>query len=114
MKACILFLMLTCQPRTAQVLTVASTALSVSDTWSTQRNLNTGRFYEKDLIAKPFQEHGASVAYGSTILGAYGLAWVASKMRTSRNWTRKVWWLPQMIVIGSGAYSTQHNIRINK
>lgn len=112
--ACLLTLMLTCQPKAVSALTVAHVAVAFSDTWATQRVFTLARHNnfkatEDNPLTRPFQSHGKPLAYASTYAGLVGLSWVETKMRTSKSWTWKIWWAPRVVLIGASAVGFKNN-----
>lgn len=108
MNECLLILLLSCQPKVASALTLAHATVAFADTWQTQRAVDRcaqrpGCYSsERNPLARPFQTNGKPLAYAATTAGVFGTAWLADRMRRSNNWTRKVWWLPQIgLTVGS-------------
>ena len=116
--ACLLALLLCSQPTSARALTVAHFGVAVADTYSTQRNYDLCRVFagcnpgrmEANPVAKPFQSVGRPVAYAATYWYSVGTSYLAYRMRTSRNWTRKIWWIPQVVGIGAHAWAVNRNV----
>lgn len=105
--------------RDRPVMTVATAqfGLSMADSIQTEifkakMQREGGQFLEVDPFARPFINHpGALYVFDSG--GAIATAWLAHRMRhSSRRWERKLWWLPQSIVItgntGGIIYSAIH------
>jgi len=107
---CVLTLILSCGSKPAAALTLAHAGTALADTWSTQRALDRGG-RELNPLTRPFQTHGQPLAYASTAAGVVGTAWLADRMRRSKNWTRKIWWLPQAALAGVGGWAIHGNLR---
>lgn len=63
-----------------------------------------GYFTEHDPLARPLVNHPPAL-YAFDLAGAYGTAWLGSRMKHSHNVLgRKLWWLPQVVVISGNTY----------
>lgn len=110
MSKCLLFLMLVCGTKKTAALTIVASGTAFADAWSTQRNLARGNYRETDFVARPFEEHGAPIAYASTTAGVWALAFAASRMRRSKTFVRHFWWVPQAVAVGVGGYGAAVNL----
>lgn len=112
MSACLLILLGFCHPTKAQILLNAGTAaVTVVDTYSTQRNFSLGPHPSEDnRLARPFETHGAGVAYAAAAGEAAFDAWLAHKLKESHNRVlRRIWWMPQAASIAGHAWAAEYS-----
>ena len=79
------------------------------DTWSTQRILRRG-YSESNPLARPFVKLPA-LHWAATYVGAVGANWLALRMKRSHCW-RRIWWLPQALIISANGWGIQRNLRM--
>jgi hypothetical protein len=115
---CALTLILSCGSKSATVLNVGHAAVALADTYYTQRSYDLCRVMagcrdvEANALTRPFQRSGKPIAYQSTLVGLSLTSFVSQKMRTSHNWAlKRVWWLPQAVLIGASLYGAQSQAR---
>jgi hypothetical protein len=118
--ACTLALLLSCGSKPAVALNIGHVAVAFTDVHYTQRSYDlcrvfagcTERRVEANPLTRPFQRSGKGLAFGSSYLGLSLSAFAAEKMRTSRNPVlKRLWWLPQGILIGASIYGIRSQIR---
>lgn len=125
MLTCVMTMILACGgSRLAPALNVAHTAVAFSDTYATQRTMDLCNVFagcnpsrvEGNPLMRPFQSVGKPAAYVFTFWGTKAASGLAQKMRTTSSpkwrWTHKVWWLPQVALIGASIYGTQSNVSL--
>ena len=84
-------------------------AAKVRDVGATERNFTSGSvpghsFTEYDPIVRPLVPHPA-LFYGVEAAVAVGADWLGERMRRSTHgWIHNLWWVPQVVDIGSNAY----------
>lgn len=101
----------TMRDRPVMILAAGQLALSVTDSVETEvsvaRLRREGRqFTEFDPLARPLVNHPLAL-YALDAGGAVATAWLAHKMRnSSHSWERRLWWLPQSLVIAGNVSGT--------
>ena len=115
---CALTLILSCGSKSAAALNVSHAAVAFTDVYYTQRSYDLCRVFNgcRDVEANPltraFQRNGRPIAYQSTYVGLSLSSFVGQKMRTSHNRVlRRIWWLPQTVLIGASIYGAQSQAR---
>ncbi|MCI0348221.1 MAG: hypothetical protein L0Z53_02250 [Acidobacteriales bacterium] len=96
------------------ILTAVAFSSAVADVETTQAlraKLERAdlRHVEYNPLARPFVKHRA-VQYAAWSATAGGASWLGWKMKRSRKgWIRRIWWLPQVAVIGANTWGTTQN-----
>lgn len=97
------------------LLTAATFASAVGDTETTQAvrekySCPGCRFIEYNPLARPFVNQRAT-QYAVWTATAGGASWLGWKMKHSRKaWVRKIWWLPQVALIGANTWGITQNV----
>ena len=115
---CALTLILSCGSRSSAVLNVSHAAVAFGDSYYTQRSYDLCRVLagcrdiEANPLTRPFQRAGKPVAYESTYVGLTLASFAAQRMRASDNpVVKRLWWLPQGVLIGASIYGIHSHIR---
>lgn len=109
---CLLLLLLSCGSPAPTLLTATHMSLAIADVYTTQQAAKLPGWREINPLERPFQSHGPAIAYASNITGVMITSAVAYKMRTSHTWLRKVWWVPQVVLIGASGWGLHTTLEI--
>lgn len=107
---CLLILLGLCHPTRVQfTLSVMTAASAFTDSYATQRNFAVLNPHELNPLARPFVTHGPVLNYSSSAVESLSLAFLAHRMKVSHNWTRHVWWLPQIAGVAGHVYGASYS-----
>jgi hypothetical protein len=81
------------------------------DAWTTRRAVGSGYGIEADPLERPFAHSGA--IYATTQVTPLIMDYVGRwMMRSSHNWVRKTWWVPQAASAGVSVGAGVHNYNV--
>jgi hypothetical protein len=81
------------------------------DAWTTRRAVSSGYGVEGNPLERPFAHSGAM--YATTQLTPLIMDYVGHRMmRSSHNWARKAWWVPQAASAGVSVGAGIHNYKV--
>jgi hypothetical protein len=94
-------------------LMFASHGAAAFDAWTTRRAIGGGYGLEGDPLQRPFANSGA--IYATTQVTPLIMDYVGHRMmRSSHNWIRKGWWIPQAASTSVSFAAGMHNYSIAK